>query len=225
MCEEAENYKEEYRYLGMEPFANPDEFREKLQSLNLVGKIIKGIKTLGANYNYLDYWHCRCYEDYLALPDNLKQAVRKCNIETDPPLLILFDNGSTLTLHSYYYYYAELNALPWERQQDDEFGESIYDDFEGPNFNANVLFEKALKTEIIGLKISFGFGNDGEEGIESISLKLRTVNTPFDYYTLALSDYLGYSDFKLMDYCGNILEIPEERIAELFAGYENWTDN
>ena len=223
MCEESENYKEEYRYLDMEPFANPDEFRKKLQSLGLVGKVIKSIKTLGANYNYSDYHNCRCYDDYLTLPDNLKKAVRECNIETDPPLLIMFDDGSILALHSYYYYYAELNVLPWENQLN-EYGEPIYN-YETPNFNADVLFEKAINTEIIGMKISFGFGNDGEGGIDSLSLELRTVNTPFHYYTLELSDYLGYSDFKLTDHCGNIVEIPGNRIPDLFAGHEDWTDN
>jgi len=223
MCEESENYKEEYRYLGMEPFANPDEFRKKLQSLGLVGKVIKSIKTLGANYNYSDYLNCRCYDDYLTLPDNLKKAVRECNIETDPPLLIMFDDGSILALHSYYYFYAELNVLPWENQLN-EYGEPIYN-YETPNFNADVLFEKAINTEIIGLNISFNFGNDGAGRIDSFSLELRTVNTPFNYYTLELSDYLGYSDFKLTDRCVNTVEIPEERIPDLFVGYEDWTDS
>ncbi|MBQ6266258.1 MAG: hypothetical protein IJK64_00640 [Clostridia bacterium] len=222
-------FKRELTRYGMEPFTtDPDAFRGKLQSLGVVGLRIKDIRLTGLNTTYIEPCLCRSLEEYKALPENWKPAIRRCFAETDPPLLIRLEDDRILSLSSvedYEYgevYYAELDAMQWEGQFDEWWDKRI-DEWNPPNCNANVLFGKAIGMKIDGFQMNTAFCSNGEPYMTSYALELISAEPPFERLELTFECHFGYNWIAL-EKNGAVLELPEAQIPALFAGFEDWKD-
>lgn len=228
MIENEEELKKTYMHFGMEPCFTNDHLLNKLNSLGIIGKAIKDIKFTDSNHSYVIPYLCRSLKEYSKMPERFKKWITKCYARTDWPILIKFEDDSILSIYSctddddkYCMYYVGLNTLLWENQYDDWWEERI-EDITSTNFNADVLFGRIMKMKISGFETS----DNSLISSTGYVICLESESKPYEQLKLHFSDDgFGYCDFELLDKNNNILEIREEQIPALFAGYEDWTDN
>ena len=119
-----------------------EEVIAKVEEMNLVGRTIKDIRTVGENYGFTS---CDCFYDiFEAIQRGDDEALETlefpCEITVDEPMLIQFEDGDILGID-----YSEgssirmeLNTLPWDIQHGINFR----------NFHVNRMFKDILGREI-----------------------------------------------------------------------------
>lgn len=174
----------------------PQEIKEKIESFNLKGRVIKDIKAVGMDYAHgevdvedaVDYLFETYYPE--ALDDNsaynmfIDDLPFRRYMEIDQPFIIKFDNNETFEIVADWspLYAMSMNSLPWDIEPAINY----------QNADANIIFSNCIGEEIINIEIVtslIGF----EEGERSTIVCLETGTEYVSKLILWLSNGMGIS--------------------------------
>ena len=147
---------------------NQEEVVAKVEELKLTGRIIKDIRAVGYNYNFM--WNDTFVEIFEAIKRGDDKALEKldfpCDIVIDEPLLIQFEDGDILGID-----YSEgssirmeLNTLPW----DINYGSNRR------NFHANQMFKDILGRRLGDVLITNSMSEPTFTGSHDMDLPRKT---------------------------------------------------
>ena len=186
------------------------ELKSWLNSMNLVGRKIKDIRLISHVYNMREddisdtIWNMT--DGY---PEEIHQHISELqhvddyfpfplDVRMDEPVLIKFEDGDQFEILTSVEgsFKAAMNEIPWNAKGIVNI----------ENVNGAVLFDLCIGAEITEVKVKTGkakFGFDSRtEGIESVTLKLKTEGDHFDmvfrsdlydYMTMSVENYPDHS--------------------------------
>ncbi len=204
-----------------------EEVVAKIHELQIIGRIVKDIRSISHNYGFLFNDNCReIFEAIRNKDDKALSALDfECSVEIDEPLLIQFEDGDVLGID-----FSEgssirmdMNTLSWD----------ILPSIDERNFHANRMFDNILGKRIDDIlvtsslikphftashgleldeqpsylqSVSFCYRNGEENDINSTWRSL-TFETDFDYGDVSLEEY------------STVLTLPGPRIKDVMEGY------
>lgn len=214
----------------------PEEVRQKLNELQLEGRVIKDIVAVGMGYGWTEDNICSVANHAREqLPPIIRMFFSRaeallssdcrfeCSTTIDEPMLIVFEDGDVLgiSFDEGSSVRMELNTIPVTIDP-------------GTNYKSvhmNKLFQAMIgktieEASVIATSIepyfTWSHGLELEEQpfyIDSIVLKCSDNSVPWCFFNLKLQAWMDYGTVELLDHDGETVTIPAEHVPRLVDGY------